>query len=131
MGARSSESGVGVRRTRMLADKHVLFSLFYGHSDHPALHSFPTRRSSDLLTPGRFELTSSISPVMRSKGEERGDRKSTRLNSSHTVISYAVFCLKKKNAAIIALNGPRETRLACAGEAHARSVARRWADDVS
>src|SRR5260221_4645694 len=25
------------------------------------------------------------------------DRKSTRLNSSHTVISYAVFCLKKKN----------------------------------
>src|SRR5438132_6679731 len=27
---------------------------------------------------------------------ERTDRKSTRLNSSHTVISYAVFCLKKK-----------------------------------
>src|SRR2546426_9071142 len=26
----------------------------------------------------------------------RGDRKSTRLNSSHLVISYAVFCLKKK-----------------------------------
>src|SRR5260221_3696588 len=29
--------------------------------------------------------------------QARGDRKSTRLNSSHTVISYAVFCLKKKN----------------------------------
>src|SRR2546426_7630326 len=28
---------------------------------------------------------------------ENGDRKSTRLNSSHLVISYAVFCLKKKN----------------------------------
>src|SRR5256885_3464920 len=28
----------------------------------------------------------------------RGDRKSTRLNSSHLVISYAVFCLKKKNS---------------------------------
>src|SRR5256885_6277575 len=27
----------------------------------------------------------------------RADRKSTRLNSSHLVISYAVFCLKKKN----------------------------------
>ena len=26
------------------------------------------------------------------------DRKSTRLNSSHALISYAVFCLKKKNA---------------------------------
>src|SRR5438067_7359810 len=30
-------------------------------------------------------------------GEEREDRKSTRLNSSHVSISYAVFCLKKKN----------------------------------
>src|SRR5256885_7511540 len=29
-----------------------------------------------------------------------GDRKSTRLNSSHLVISYAVFCLKKKNNTI-------------------------------
>src|SRR5437588_6905393 len=29
-------------------------------------------------------------------GDSRKDRKSTRLNSSHTVISYAVFCLKKK-----------------------------------
>src|SRR5438876_6562028 len=29
--------------------------------------------------------------------EEMGDRKSTRLNSSHPSISYAVFCLKKKN----------------------------------
>src|SRR4051794_41671840 len=28
---------------------------------------------------------------------DRGDRKSTRLNSSHPSISYAVFCLKKKN----------------------------------
>src|SRR2546427_2764795 len=29
-------------------------------------------------------------------GGEHGDRKSTRLNSSHSQISYAVFCLKKK-----------------------------------
>src|SRR5256885_8130735 len=30
-----------------------------------------------------------------------GDRKSTRLNSSHLVISYAVFCLKKKKTTIL------------------------------
>src|SRR5256885_16999268 len=30
------------------------------------------------------------------RGARSGDRKSTRLNSSHLVISYAVFCLKKK-----------------------------------
>src|SRR2546430_10958501 len=33
----------------------------------------------------------------RSAGSAPGDRKSTRLNSSHSQISYAVFCLKKKN----------------------------------
>src|SRR5690606_40881316 len=32
----------------------------------------------------------------RATGSERQDRKSTRLNSSHVKISYAVFCLKKK-----------------------------------
>src|SRR5437899_7140450 len=32
----------------------------------------------------------------RAAGPRRGDRKSTRLNSSHLGISYAVFCLKKK-----------------------------------
>src|ERR1035437_10711899 len=34
--------------------------------------------------------------VCRQEQWERGDRKSTRLNSSHANISYAVFCLKKK-----------------------------------
>src|SRR5947208_1016055 len=37
----------------------------------------------DMLKPGRYKF-------------KRGDRKSTRLNSSHQIISYAVFCLKKK-----------------------------------
>src|SRR5258708_22602854 len=34
-----------------------------------------------------------------------GDRKSTRLNSSHQIISYAVFCLKKKN--VTPVSSPR------------------------
>src|SRR5205807_9026000 len=42
-------------------------------------------------------------PVSRARIEEvRGDRKSTRLNSSHLVISYAVFCSKKKTHSSIA-----------------------------
>src|SRR2546430_5855820 len=36
-------------------------------------------------------------PVGRRVDDDRLDRKSTRLNSSHSQISYAVFCLKKKN----------------------------------
>src|SRR5690625_5399668 len=84
------------------------------------LLSFPTRRSSDLgahglasprsasaapvpkLCPG----TLSQDPHPHSPGPSPGpsprpDRKSTRLNSSHVAISYAVFCLKKKNARYI------------------------------
>src|SRR2546426_5671876 len=40
-------------------------------------------------------LLAPVFPVVRARAAE--DRKSTRLNSSHLVISYAVFCLKKKN----------------------------------
>src|SRR3712207_8587335 len=42
------------------------------------------------------DLVLVISNMLRSHGVV-GDRKSTRLNSSHANISYAVFCLKKKN----------------------------------
>src|SRR2546427_3512489 len=35
-------------------------------------------------------------PVVEESGDGHVDRKSTRLNSSHSQISYAVFCLKKK-----------------------------------
>src|SRR5437762_8423407 len=40
------------------------------------------------------EMAGYIETALREK--EQGDRKSTRLNSSHRCISYAVFCLKKK-----------------------------------
>src|SRR5260221_14414645 len=40
--------------------------------------------------------TSKVSSPAIANGSVSSDRKSTRLNSSHTVISYAVFCLKKK-----------------------------------
>src|SRR5690349_24255212 len=42
------------------------------------------------------------------------DRKSTRLNSSHVEISYAVFCLKKKNKDSVFKVMPAETRVLCA-----------------
>src|SRR5437588_5835578 len=47
---------------------------------------------------GSTQLTRPVSDVFQSglRHEIAQDRKSTRLNSSHTVISYAVFCLKKK-----------------------------------
>src|SRR5207302_11096875 len=98
---------------------------------HPHLHSFPTRRSSDLIhRPGEttvaapalqghaleaaqdlhepvrggvvvddddFGVAASNSAIALEIANQREgvDRKSTRLNSSHVKISYAVFCLKK------------------------------------
>src|SRR5436189_3507635 len=70
---------------------------------------FPTRRSSDLIggrkTTVRLELKEVYGAIEEAKADVTGlfthhkllDRKSTRLNSSHRCISYAVFCLKKKN----------------------------------
>src|SRR5436305_4628116 len=71
------------------------------------LHSFPTRRSSDL--PSTFRDLADVDGVLPRTQAARfsaalmelgavaaRDRKSTRLNSSHVRISYAVFCLKKK-----------------------------------
>src|SRR5204863_2435506 len=108
-----------------------LFSLLHGPAAHRELHSFPTRRSSDLATVARPKV--GTQDVHRTRGHfdtssrfmrqfdhelfhqhrdvlaaiaqrredipvlvEQLDRKSTRLNSSHVEISYAVFCLKKK-----------------------------------
>src|SRR5690625_6109257 len=50
-------------------------------------------------TTGVFEQLEPVERIRRedwSEKETRRDRKSTRLNSSHVAISYAVFCLKKK-----------------------------------
>src|SRR5256885_3361759 len=60
-------------------------------------------------------------PAQADVGERPLDRKSTRLNSSHLVISYAVFCLKKKTARKSLWNfatpskRPRSVRLLVAG----------------
>src|SRR5205814_8183076 len=96
-------------RSRALSSPPVLSS---SPPAHRRLHSFPTRRSSDLtpLAPahgGRARhLLVSPQCAQCFLGEGSGDafgaeqvardRKSTRLNSSHLGISYAVFCLKKK-----------------------------------
>src|SRR5690606_39938603 len=100
--------------------------LFFQRSGHLRdLHSFPTRRSSDLTAISLFEpelisddTTRQIVEILKEGSEHlqetlnnhidilsqqnslhvplEQDRKSTRLNSSHVKISYAVFCLKKK-----------------------------------
>src|SRR5207247_10970205 len=103
----------------------LLFSfLLYHHHHHRSLHPFPTRRSSDLfdridlghhdspqtrrdhrldicfLESGRgtvdADVDGSLTTDILEMHQRFRDRKSTRLNSSHEWISYAVFCLKKK-----------------------------------
>src|SRR5262245_64425017 len=92
------------------------FCFFITSASHRYLHSFPTRRSSDLgawAQPDSIWRAGDSSGVRRSIGANgrvdwvrkaggtsdsvvARDRKSTRLNSSHLGISYAVFCLKTK-----------------------------------
>src|SRR5690606_41438012 len=96
--------------------------LYYGFFALRHFHPFPTRRSSDLRVDAETQdlLTkaaalagmSSLNSFVLNAAIEKAkqviereqvlklrtneDRKSTRLNSSHVKISYAVFCLKKK-----------------------------------
>src|SRR5207244_12965403 len=69
-----------------------------GFRPPPDLHSFPTRRSSDLsrLLAARCLRLWNRGDCWCSGRIAAGDRKSTRLNSSHQIMSYAVFCWKRK-----------------------------------
>src|SRR5699024_12553255 len=96
---------------------HFSVFLFSCPRSHRHLHSFPTRRSSDLTffaTIAGLMLGKRLGSIammtyilvgiagvpvfaqMKAGPMQLIDRKSTRLNSSHVSISYAVFCLKKK-----------------------------------
>src|SRR2546429_3552984 len=101
----------------------VLFFFFNGTAPPEIFPFFPTRRSSDLGRTqagvgdsGRFAAGLARAVASPAQAEAPGaghvhaatgqpvavgqDRKSTRLNSSHGYISYAVFCLKKKKTTI-------------------------------
>src|SRR5699024_12878602 len=103
----------------LLPPSLLTVSLFFFQCSvvHRDLHSFPTRRSSDLfgfchmnqidVKQGQDLKRGDVIGVEGNKAGSVGgqvmthlrlDRKSTRLNSSHVSISYAVFCLKKKKS---------------------------------
>src|SRR2546426_3578245 len=63
-----------------------------------SLRPAPPSEPLDRICVARRVPRHSECPLYR--GTLRADRKSTRLNSSHLVISYAVFCLKKKNVVL-------------------------------
>src|SRR5438270_6446107 len=77
---------------------YIFFFFFFFFNDPPTteIYTLPTRRSSDLVLSGRAGNVARRAGLHRSRGNHQRDRKSTRLNSSHSQISYAVFCLKKK-----------------------------------
>src|SRR5207249_7292605 len=62
-----------------------------------SIRATPKTFGSGPAIPGRATVSrSATESINRPTAAKRGDRKSTRLNSSHVSISYAVFCLKKK-----------------------------------
>src|SRR5947199_10696061 len=81
--------------------RDILFFLQF-HDHARVLHSFPNdalpilaRRQTGMARSRRI-CTASASSLVSRESDTSEDRKSTRLNSSHLGISYAVFCLKKK-----------------------------------
>src|SRR5256885_3810968 len=84
------------------------------------LFPYTTLFRSGYADPGRWQL------VFHSAEDDDTcllrDRKSTRLNSSHLVISYAVFCLKKKNKTHLFLIAVLRVRYVCSRLILAMSV---------
>src|SRR3712207_6873329 len=86
-------------------------TLFRSSPLREALGQVPQAERVAILDPtvlGVEQIEVDVRDADRGEGlpEGLGDRKSTRLNSSHANISYAVFCLKKKNATTDAREPP-------------------------
>src|SRR5437773_9030084 len=83
-----------------------LLSIFYSHPAPPEIHTLSLHDALPILLPCASWAVTCTAGVMTEPGvashlvfsaePTTTDRKSTRLNSSHITISYAVFCLKKK-----------------------------------
>src|SRR5256885_10340320 len=80
-------------KTQMLAERMAAgVTAGVYQVEHMAAVTFTRKAASELR--GRFHLA--LEAELSTVRNQSKDRKSTRLNSSHLVISYAVFCLKKK-----------------------------------
>src|SRR5215813_14748974 len=79
----------------------------YTLSLHDALPSCRFRPRPDATVREGVVTTGASAGV----GRATADRKSTRLNSSHVRISYAVFCLKKKNISTITITAKKKNKI--------------------
>src|SRR5438132_13463090 len=80
------------------ADDYAASLFFYNYTASPEIYTLSLHDALPILRrSARVQGTVAGCPrIAQAIAVEEPDRKSTRLNSSHTVISYAVFCLKKK-----------------------------------
>src|SRR5256885_8079101 len=79
----------------------ISFFFFFNDTATTEIYTLSLHDALPISLLSRFpKASSAISPSKKNKPSSftitTADRKSTRLNSSHLVISYAVFCLKKK-----------------------------------
>src|SRR5258708_24601881 len=76
------------------------FFFFFNDTATTEIYTLSLHDALPISRPGRSEKpqrSGTRSRLVGQRDRSTGDRKSTRLNSSHQIISYAVFCLKKKN----------------------------------
>src|SRR5438445_9355159 len=108
MGTTSEIAGMAQKLYRASSTNSSLFRNWpISDSRGPPIARYPTRSRRSSRT--RYESRGNTNHARRSNAQTprtsasiRSDRKSTRLNSSHANISYAVFCLKKKKQEKIA-----------------------------
>src|SRR5258707_3882700 len=110
----SNQQRLGVAVGDVVCDVAELARALEAAGAAPASWLLDTKDIVDVIGRGQSAL-GEISALLTG-GQTRhtgGDRKSTRLNSSHANISYAVFCLKKKNNTRNILHVCDNTRQVC------------------
>src|SRR5438034_2241442 len=80
----------------MLAFLFLLLFFFFNDTATTEIYTLSLHDALPISRGSGIRSTRTSPPPARRASPASSDRKSTRLNSSHTVISYAVFCLKKK-----------------------------------
>src|SRR5690625_6297004 len=108
MSARASACQIGIQSAQISAIERdpMWQGGDYYDGEYPAEGLAAARRIAHLTYRGEMEIDERFGTSAQAgenplgpyrKLDQRLDRKSTRLNSSHVAISYAVFCLKKKS----------------------------------
>src|SRR5476651_406411 len=110
-----------VYHSKALISLFILFLFFFNDTATTEIYTLSLHDALPISDQNRIAAPHRAGLDQHGSDRSLADRKSTRLNSSHANISYAVFCLKKKNQQLLLRCVPHETKVKDAAESRSAS----------